>query len=151
MYTIKFDRFIFAERLCIAMEKAKVTSTALANFLMVDKHTILTYRKGDSIPNAEKLYYVSRALKVSVDWLLGIEEAVATVGVDLASCEDRTGTPFVSFSNTEIEEAPALGREAKCRYCGELHEVHESNPPGLSYVKCAEKIFIVGLKGKRLF
>jgi transcriptional regulator with XRE-family HTH domain len=76
MHAIKFDRFIFAKSLCIAMEKANITSTALANFLMVDKHTILAYRKGDSVPNAEKLYYISRALKVSVDWMLRLDGLV---------------------------------------------------------------------------
>lgn len=38
---------------------------------------------------------------------------------------------------------------ARCKRCGNYHEVKDSNPPGLQYVKCPTdgSLFLVGIDG----
>lgn len=38
---------------------------------------------------------------------------------------------------------------ARCQRCGNYHEVRDSNPPGINYVKCPTdgSLFMVGLNG----
>lgn len=72
----KYDRRVFRERLVNAMWDRDVSSVALANWLQVTPHTVMMYRNGKNEPKAEGLYYISQALGVSVDWLLGLEEEI---------------------------------------------------------------------------
>lgn len=76
MGCLKFDIDLFAARLCESMEKAKVSSAYLAAFLGVAPHTIVAWRMGRSTPNAERLCYISQALKVPVGYLLGLRRSL---------------------------------------------------------------------------
>ena len=57
--------------------------------------------------------------------------------------------PMVAFGNRELDAAPAIGHMCECPRCGHTHQVEESKPPLLHYVRCDDgECYIVGLKGK---
>jgi succinate dehydrogenase/fumarate reductase-like Fe-S protein len=67
--------------------------------------------------------------------------------------------PFISFSNSEIEDFDTLGEDITCERCNEIHKVEsgqikrvdgtyeDSNM--LQFVKCNGEAYLVGIKGKR--
>jgi hypothetical protein len=67
--------------------------------------------------------------------------------------------PFISFSNSEIEDSDTLGEHITCERCNEVHKVEngqikrvdgtyeDSNM--LQFVKCNGEAYLVGIKGKR--
>ena len=55
--------------------------------------------------------------------------------------------PFIAVGNGELHER--LGKTAECPKCGKVCEVEHSKPPTLSFVKCCEATYLVGINGKR--
>jgi hypothetical protein len=58
---------------------------------------------------------------------------------------------MIAFGNEELDAAPALGAKYRCHRCGELHDVIDSNPPGmLQAVRCGTDSLLVGIKWRTL-
>jgi hypothetical protein len=93
--------------------------------------------------------------KVFTDW----HKRIFLLGLEFRRKEDAVDIPFGAYGNCETRDWDVLGEFCECPNCGESHKVenaegkgaYESNMSGvLQYVKCGEKIFMVGIKGKKV-
>ena len=63
--------------------------------------------------------------------------------------------PFVAIGNNELDQLPSLvpGQLMLCprKGCGKRHRIRDSVPAGIiQAVKCGRKVYMVGIKGKKL-
>ena len=65
----------FVRRLVEARESLRWNQSDLANATGLDPAAICNYEGGRRLPNAVCLVRLARALRVSIDWLLGLENA----------------------------------------------------------------------------
>lgn len=61
------------ENICNLRKKKNFSQEVLAEKIMVSRQTISNWEVGETTPNAEQLILLSKALEVSVDYLLGNE------------------------------------------------------------------------------
>lgn len=71
---IKGYNGIFASRFRALLDERKVTQKYVAEKTHSKEQTISQYRNGEVLPNAEKLYEISKCFDVSSDYLLGISD-----------------------------------------------------------------------------
>jgi hypothetical protein len=63
-------------------------------------------------------------------------------------------TPYIGFSNEQLDDAPEVPANVLCPNCGDLHEVQqtfsESKTSSMEWVRCPanEKAYMVGADGK---
>ncbi len=68
--------------------------------------------------------------------------------------EINTNVPFVSFSNEELEDKPAIKEDyVICDKCGEKHNIEYEGKKDLNigFFKCKNDLFVATINGKRIF
>jgi hypothetical protein len=55
---------------------------------------------------------------------------------------------MVAIGNDELGGPVVVGSLVACPSCGSPHEVADSVPSFIQFVKCGDKAFMVGLKGR---
>lgn len=63
----------FAERLCEALTTRRISAAELSRKINVDEGTISNYKKGKYVPKQPRLDKISKALNVSIPWLMGAD------------------------------------------------------------------------------
>lgn len=63
----------FAKRLCQALELRNISAAELSRTLGVNEGTISNYKKGTYEPKQRRLEAISKALNVSIPWLMGAD------------------------------------------------------------------------------
>lgn len=69
-------RQTFSKRLCLAMDKRKITSTELSVLTGIGKSDISNYRNGKYMPKQDRIYAIAKVLGVRPAWLLGMSPEV---------------------------------------------------------------------------
>ena len=77
------------ERIMQAREKNQLTQAALAKRLGLSRSAVNAWEMGVSVPSARYLVELSRLLKVSTDYLLGLERRETIDVSDLAASEKQ--------------------------------------------------------------
>lgn len=64
--------------------------------------------------------------------------------------EETEPIPFIAIGADELKGN--LGDKTRCPSCNEIHEVKQSEPPLLQYVKCdiSGETYLVGIKNKAI-
>lgn len=58
---------------------------------------------------------------------------------------------MIAISNNELAAAEPVGGLHDCTRCGHAHDLKDSTPPGLQFVKCDDgTVYLVGVNGKRV-
>lgn len=73
----KFDKDEFGRKIRLQRENLGWTQSELAKKLGITKGAISTYELGHSVPSADVIFSLTKALHVSADYLLGITETTA--------------------------------------------------------------------------
>lgn len=71
---------VFAARLTEVMERRKISAYAMEKHTGIAQTLVRKYMKGSSIPGADKLVAMAKALNVSVTWLATGQEDQAPLG-----------------------------------------------------------------------
>lgn len=65
---------IFAARLKLALKKRRMTQKALSEAICVSGWVVCHWCAGKQMPQSRYLPDIARALSVSIDWLMGMDE-----------------------------------------------------------------------------
>ncbi|UXX82802.1 helix-turn-helix domain-containing protein [Roseovarius pelagicus] len=86
---------LFRGRLAEAMQRKRISQSALARAIGVDRSTISQLLSGDSprLPNAQVVGECARVLGISADWLLGLTDRPETAADILANSLSLTEAP----------------------------------------------------------
>jgi len=129
----------FAVRLRTAMKIKNITQQELAQKTGIARQTVSNYQNGQSLPNTDLLYAISRALDISADWLIGGREeiistkseedtdiraylstsAIAALSVEKI-CGERERADFISFILSQGNLLDDLIKAVKCMQIAEL-------------------------------
>lgn len=61
---------------------------------------------------------------------------------------EKMETPYIGFSNDQIDKAKKLGEYWECPICHKKEKVQHSEPPLLDFVEHGGKTLLVGIRGK---
>lgn len=64
---------IFAERLKLALEKRRMMQKDLSEAIHVSRWVVTKWCSGAQMPQSRYLPDIARALSVSIDWLMGLD------------------------------------------------------------------------------
>lgn len=70
---MKFDKIKFAKRIRLMRIKRKLHQQGLADITKINRVMISTYERGEIRPDLKNLVILSKALRVSTDYLLGLK------------------------------------------------------------------------------
>jgi len=63
--------------------------------------------------------------------------------------EPQKRTPYIGFSNEQLEKAPKLPSKVPCFKCGKPRDVQYSKPDGtLQFISCCGSLWLVGINNK---
>lgn len=104
---------IFRTRLAEALASAETTRTALARETGVDRSTLsqLLSPDNDRLPRADTVASIASALRVSLDWLLGLSQE-AKLGADVL----QESVQFTRSSGTPVDDNIAFWHEEAAGY-----------------------------------
>lgn len=100
----------FAQRLTQALEMRNMTAAELSRRLGLNEGTISNYKKGVYEPKQRRLDGISKALDVSIPWLMGYDVPFSSRG-----SETDLEKQFDNIFPIELKKFPLLGEIA----CGE--------------------------------
>ena len=102
--------YSFMDRLKKTMESRKLNQSQLAKLLGSSRQVIASYLSGRTRPDAEMLFNISKALKVSSDYLLGASSIKTTVPSLKVACE------FTGLNENAISNLSLIARNTKTSY-----------------------------------
>lgn len=68
----------FSERIKYVLDESQYTQKQIAQLLNISEGNITNWKKGDNLPSIDILYKLCLILKVSSDYLLGLENEDGT-------------------------------------------------------------------------
>ncbi len=113
---------MFGDALDTLMKERKVTNKALSQMLddvygyKIGKDSIAKYRNNDRTPNPVLIGYIAEALKVSTDFLLGVQaKAVVTVPVlGITSCGEKPSSFIYELKKTAYYNGSDFNSDMYC-------------------------------------
>lgn len=98
----------FAERLNQALEIRKMPARELANRTGISETSISKYRKGIGMPARGRIINLSKALGVSVGWLLGYSDDVNSDLTPEEKARNRIDAMIEQMNLSQLEDTELL-------------------------------------------
>lgn len=116
----------FAQRLTQALEIRNITAAELSRRLGLNEGTISNYKKGVYEPKQRRLDSISKALDVSIPWLMGYDVPFASRGSESNTdsiFSSDTVDPYKSRLDDCYNRLNDSGKKEACRRISELTEI----------------------------